>query len=155
MKRLNRREALWGAVATTGVAALAGSAAAADPPAAKKNHNPGPAVPGTTKADSCGPRELFAVVDAEGNLKRGLHAVSARVMDIGVYEVRFARDVRRGVYLATVGGHGYEGIPQAASVAVMGLAPDPRGVLVYTTDLTGAPLATGFHLLVVCPEGYA
>jgi hypothetical protein len=155
MKRLNRREAL-GVVASTGVAALAGAAAAADPPAGKKPKlNPGPAAPGTTKPDSYGPRELFAVVDSEGNLKRGLHAVSSRVLDIGVYEVRFARDVRRGVYLATAGGHGYEGIPLAASVAVMGLAPDPRGVLVYTTDLTGAPLATGFHLLVVCPEGYA
>ena len=155
MKHLSRRQAL-GAVAATGAAALAGSAVAADPPADKRPKlNLGPAAPGSTKPDRYGPRELFAVVDADGNLKRGLHAVSARVMDVGVYEVRFARDVRRGVYLATAGGHGYEGIPLAASVAVMGLAPDPRGVLVYTTDLTGAPLATGFHLLVVCPEGYA
>jgi hypothetical protein len=155
MKRMSRREAL-GAVAATGAAALAGSAAAADPPAGQKPKlNTGPAAPGTTRPDGYGPRELFAVVDAEGNLKRGLHAVSSRLMDIGVYEVRFARDVRRGAYLATAGGHGYEGLPPAASVAVMGLAPDPRGVLVYTTDLTGAPMSTGFHLLVVCPEGYA
>lgn len=155
MKRLNRREVL-GAVATTGVAALAGSAAAADPPAANKvKYNTGPAVPASTRADSYGPKELFAVVDQEGNLKRGLHAASARQVGVGVYEVRFARDVRRGAYLATAGGHGYEGIPLAASVAVMGLASDPRGVVVFTTDMTGNPLATGFHLLVVCPEGYA
>jgi hypothetical protein len=37
----------------------------------------------------------------------------------------------------------------------MGRATDPRGVLVYTTDQGGDPAATGFHLLVVCPEGYA
>jgi hypothetical protein len=155
MKRLNRREAL-GVVTTTGVVALARSAAAADTAPAKRRHrNPGPAVPGTTKPDSHGPRELFAVVDFEGTLRRGLHAASSQRLDLGVYEVLFARDVRRGVYLATVGGHGYEGVPVAASVSVMGLASDPRGVLVYTSDLTGAPIATGFHLLVVCPEGYA
>jgi hypothetical protein len=129
MKRLNRREVL-GAVATTGVAALAGSAAAADPPAANRGkHNIGPAVPGTTRADSYGPKELFAVVDSEGNLRRGLHAVSSRQVEAGVYEVRFGRDVRRGVYVATAGGHGYEGMPPAAAVTVMGLASDPPGRL--------------------------
>jgi hypothetical protein len=98
---------------------------------------------------------MFAVVDAEGNLRRGLHVVSTRALEVGVYEVIFRRDVRRGVYLATPGGHGYEGVPLAAAASVMGRASEPGGVLVYTTDLTGAPLATGFHLLVVCPEGYA
>jgi len=34
-------------------------------------------------------------------------------------------------------------------------ATEPNGVFVYIVDLTGNPLATGFHLLVVCPEGYA
>src|SRR5262249_17839245 len=87
MKRLNRRQAL-GAVATTGVAALASSGAAAVPPAAKKRHpNLGPAAPGSTKPDSHGPRELFAVVDMDGNLKRRLHAVSSRQIELGVYEV--------------------------------------------------------------------
>jgi hypothetical protein len=76
-------------------------------------------------------------------------------MDIGVYQVIFARDVRRGVYVVSPGGHGYEGVPIPSAASVVGLASDPRGVLVYITEMTGDPLNAGFHLLVVCPEGYA
>jgi hypothetical protein len=154
MKNVTRRQALG--VVATGAAVLTGAATAAGQAAAKKpKANVEPPVASTAKPESYGPRELFAVVDAEGNLKRGLHVESVRCLEVGVYEVIFRRDVRRGVYLATPGGHGYEGVPLAAAVSVMGRATDPRGVLVYTCDLTGAPLGTGFHLLVVCPEGYA
>ena len=154
MKNLTRRQALG--VVATGAAVLTATAPAAAQPAAKKSKaNAEPPVHSNAKPESYGPRELFAVVDMQGNLKRGLHVVAAGSLETGVYEVIFNRDVRRGVYLATPGGHGYEGVPLAAAASVMGRASDPRGVLVYTTDLTGAPLATGFHLLVVCPEGYA
>jgi hypothetical protein len=98
---------------------------------------------------------LFAVIDFEGNIQRGQHAVSCKQLELGVYEVIFSRDVRRGVYVATPGGHGYEGMPLSATLAVMGRATDPRGVLVCTTNQQGDPLATGFHLLVICPEGFA
>jgi hypothetical protein len=153
MKSVSRREAIR-LVGASGVTALAASAAAAaDSPKSKANTEP--PVPSNAKPDSYGPRELFAVVDFEGNIKRGLHAVSCKRLDLGVYEVIFNRDVRRGVYLVTPGGPGCEGIPLSAAASVLGRATDPRGVLVYTTDLTGAALATGFHLLVVCPEGYA
>jgi hypothetical protein len=159
MKNVHRRDVLR-AVATTGAAALAGSAVAAQPDrkgaaAQKSKLNPGPPAPACTKAESCGPRELFAVVDQQGNLQRGLHVVSTKLLDIGVYQVIFARDVRRGAYVASAGGHGYVGIPLPAAAAVIGLASDPRGVLVYMTDMSGDPIDTGFHLLVVCPEGYA
>jgi hypothetical protein len=154
MKRVSRREAIR-VVATTGTAALAASVAGAADKPAKKKHNTEPAVPSKATPNSVGPRELFAVVDRDGNLSRGLHVASARALDVGVYEVIFNRDVRRGAYLATLGGHGFEGNPVAGSVAVIGRATDPRGVLVYTTDLSGDQLGIGFHLLVVCPEGYA
>jgi hypothetical protein len=140
---------------------MAGSAFAAQPAdrnraaPQKSNLNSGPAAPASTKPESYGPRELFAVVDGRGNMQRGLHVVSTKLKDAGVYQVIFARDVRRGVYIATAGGHGYEGVPIPAAAAVVGLASDPRGVLVYMTDASGDPINTGFHLLVVCPEGHA
>jgi len=155
MENVSRRKAMQ-LMGTTGAAALVASPGrAADGPGKKPQHNAEPAVPSKAAPDSHGPREMFAVVDHEGNLKRGLHAVAAKRLDIGVYEVIFSRDVRRGVYLVTPGGHGYEGIPPSATVGVMGRASNPRGVLVFTTNQQGDPLATGFHLLVVCPEGYA
>jgi hypothetical protein len=98
---------------------------------------------------------MFAVVDAQGNLQRGLHTVSTRRVAQGIYEVILARDVRRGVYLATLGGHGFVGLPIPGSVSTMGLARDPRGILVYTTNTEGAGVDISFHLLVICPEGYA
>ncbi len=155
MKNVTRRDAMR-LVATSGAGALAASTAgAAEPAQVKRKPNSEPAVASKATPESHGPRELFAVVDLDGTLKRGLHAVSSKRLDLGVYEVIFTRDVRRGVYLATPGGPGYEGTPLAAVASVMGRATEPRGVLVFTVDMTGAPLASGFHLLVVCPEGHA
>jgi hypothetical protein len=155
MKGVTRRQAI-GLAAATGTGVVAGSAAkSAQVPKTQPKSNREPSVPSKATAENCGPREMFAVVDADGNLKRGLHAVSARSLEAGVYEVLFARDVRRGAYLVSTGGPGYEGVPLSAVASVMGRASDPRGVLVFTSDLTGAPQATGFHLLVICPEGYA
>jgi hypothetical protein len=113
MHNLNRRDVMQLAAAA-GAVALAGPVAqAADPPAKKPKGKPelvqrpkGNAEPvreSTATAEHFGPRELFAVVDFEGNLKRGMHVVSAQCLDLGLYEVIFNRDVRRGVYLATPG----------------------------------------------------
>jgi hypothetical protein len=155
MQRVNRRQAMKLVGASGAAVVAAATANAADPSGKKSKANTEPPVESHASADSVGPREMFAVVDFEGNLKRGLHAVACKRLELGVYEVIFNRDVRRGVYLATCGGHGYEGVPLSAIATVMSRATNPRGVLVYTTGLQGDPIATGFHLLVVCPEGYA
>src|SRR5262245_49145980 len=121
MHNVNRREMLRRAAAA-GTMALAGSAAHAADPSAQKptgqpelvkkpKGNPEPAVPSRATAERYGPRELFAVVHADGSLKRGMHVLSSTCLDLGLYEVIFSRDVRRGVYLATPGGDGYTGIP--------------------------------------------
>lgn len=157
MKKVSRRDAMQ-KLGTTGAAAaalMAASAKAAAPAAQGKKHNMEPAVESTARAENHGARQLFAVVDPEGNLKRGENVVSSQRLGFGIYEVLFNRDVRRGAYLATAGGHGYAGVPLGATANVMGRATDPHGVLVYTTNMEGEPINTGFHLLVVCPEGFA
>src|SRR5262245_27696610 len=99
MNTVSRRDAMKLA-ATTGAAALATAAAAAgDPPPQKPKVNNEPPVEGNATAESYGARELFAVVDWEGKLRRGLHAVSAKRLGLGYYEVVFDRDVRRGAYV--------------------------------------------------------
>jgi hypothetical protein len=155
MNTVSRRDAMKLA-ATAGAGCLAASAAAAaDPPQKKPKVNSERPVESRTTADRHGARELFAVVDWDGKLRRGLHAVAAAKLDVGCYEVVFDRDVRRGAYVATTGGHGYEGTPPAAVANVMGRANDPRAVFVFVSDLTGAGLAAGFHLMVICPDGFA
>jgi hypothetical protein len=69
--------------------------------------------------------------------------------------VIFKRDVRRGVYLATVGGPGYAGLPPTGYVSVQGRSTNPRGVLVSTASAQGENVNMGFHLLVLGPDGYA
>jgi hypothetical protein len=152
MTPITRREALQLTAAAGAVTAL-GATAAAQPPKGKANQEP--PVPSQASAESHGPRELFAVVDQDGGLKRGLHAVAAKKLEIGVYEVTFNRDVRRGAYLATIGGASYGGLPPVGQIGVMGRVNNPRGVLVTTTNADGDPVDAGFHLLVICPEGFA
>jgi hypothetical protein len=156
MKRLTRREVIGGAAAA-GAAALSASAAAGQPSNARPGPlvNSGPAVPSKARADDHGPRELFAVVDGRGRLRRGMHVADVARLGPGLYEVMFRRDVRRGVYLATIGDHAEEGLPPTGYVSVQGRSTDPRGVLVATANSQGENVDMGFHLLVVCPDGFA
>jgi hypothetical protein len=153
MSRETRREAIKLAA---GVAIVGASAAVATgAPKKKPKANDEKPVPSKAIPENYGPREMFAVVDAQGTLRRGFHAVSAQRLSLGIYEVIFKRDVRRGAYLATLGGHSWGGLPPAGSIGVMGRASDPRGVVVRTSDGCGNQLDAGFHLLVICPDGYA
>src|SRR5262249_25454357 len=113
MKDVTRRQAIQ-ALTATGAVVLGSSAAVTAAQAQTPKHNGEAPVESKAKPDAHGPRELFAVVDADGTLKRGMHVVAATRLGLGTYEVIFARDVRRGVYLATPGGHGYVGIPLPA-----------------------------------------
>jgi hypothetical protein len=156
MKPLTRRDVIAGAAAV-GAAALGVSAAVGQPqdPGPGPQVNSGPVVPSKASANDHGPRELFAVVDARGRLRRGMHVARVAYLGPGLYEVIFRRDVRRGVYLATVGDPGDEGLPPTGYVSVQGRSTDPRGVLVATANSLGENVNLGFHLLVICPDGYA
>jgi hypothetical protein len=156
MNPLTRRDVLSGAAAA-GAVALGVSAVAGEPQnkKAREKCNCGPVVASKASADECGPRELFAIVDGRGRLHRGMHVARVSYLGPGLYEVTFKRDVRRGVYLATIGGHSQEDLPPTGYVSVQGRSNDPRGVLVSTANALGENVDMGFHLLVVCPDGYA
>jgi hypothetical protein len=156
MSKFPRRAFLTGAAAA-GAAALGVPAAGQGPQPGKPGprHNTGPVVPSKANASDYGPRELFAVVDANGALRRGMHVAGVAHLAPGLYEVTFRRDVRCGVYVATVGGHTHEGLPPAGSASVQGRSTNPRGVLVSTINMLGENVDLGFHLLVVCPDGFA
>jgi hypothetical protein len=156
MKTLTRRDVVT-AAAAVGAAALGVSAVAGEVPTKKSDPQPnaGPVIPSKSGPEDHGPRELFAVVDARGKLRRGMHVASVSSLGTGLYEVIFRRDVRCGVYQATIGGHGQEGLPPVGYVSVEGRSTNPRGVLVSTANSQGENVDLGFHLLVICPDGYA
>ncbi len=156
MKPTTRREVL-SVAAAAGAAALGVSMAAGQTQTKKPlpHANAGPAAPSKAGPDDHGPREMFAVVDSRGMLRRGMHVAGIAYLGTGLYEVLFKRDVRRGVYLATIGGCANEGLPPQGYVSVEGCAKDPRGVIVSTANAQGENVDLGFHLLVICPDGYA
>jgi hypothetical protein len=156
MKPLTRRDVLTGA-AVVGAASLGVSTAAGKAQTKKQGPQPNAGPPVASKAgpDDHGPREMFAVVDARGKLRRSMHVASVAYLGTGLYEVIFRRDVRCGVYLATIGGHGWEGLPAVGYVSVEGRSTNPRGVVVSTFNSERISGDMGFHLLVVCPDGYA
>src|SRR6516225_1908950 len=130
MKRLTRREVIRGATAA-GVAALGASAATADPQDKSPNQDPGrgPSAPKKAGADNPALRQMFAVVDARGKLRRGMQVDRVFRLQAGLYEVIFAGDVQRGVYLATVSGPADAGLPPTGYVSVQGRVAAPRTVL--------------------------
>jgi hypothetical protein len=95
---------------------------------------------------------MFAVVDARGKLRRGMQVDRVFRLQAGLYEVIFAGDVQRGVYLATVSGPADAGLPPTGYVSVQGRVAAPRTVLVSTANSQGENVDMGFHLLVVCPD---
>ena len=105
--------------------------------------------------DNPGPEQLFAVVNANGTLARGLFAVSSANLGTGFYEVIFSRDVTRGAYIATIGSSATSGIEQTGEITVVGRVGNPNGVFITTTDSAGNFQNRGFHLAVLCPQAFA
>jgi len=158
MDELTRRDAIR--ATAVGVAAVGTMAlAAVDEKAAKaadKDHpNAGKHVESKAAAITLGPREVWAVVGPDGKLCRGQYVKSSAKVGTGMYEVIFTRDVRRGVYLATIGLCGFVGASPPGQINVVGRVSNVNGVFIETTDSAGKFVDLGFHLLVVNPEGFA
>ena len=109
------------------------------------------------RCENPGPQHLFAVVERDGDLRRGRYAVSSQKVDLpnGCYEVIFSRDVTHAAYVATIGSPEFQGIEQTGEITVVGRVGNPRGVFITTTDSNGNFADRGFHLVVISYEGFA
>jgi hypothetical protein len=97
---------------------------------------------------------LWAVVDGNGEaIVRGNRAVSVNRSSAGIYQVRFARNVRNCAYVASVGLTGASGNPPPGEIGVVGEAASVRGVWIQTFDSSGASADRDFHLIVDCGRG--
>jgi hypothetical protein len=102
-----------------------------------------------------GPTELFAVVNADGTLVRGLHAVSATKLATGTYEVVFSRDVTHGAFVACIGNSNPFPFEFRGFIATAPRFANPNGILVITSAFDLSTADRGFHLTVLCPQGFA
>jgi len=101
----------------------------------------------------------FAVIDgttvpATPSVARSNPAgVTVTLVQTGVYEVAFPKDVSGCAYTATIGSASNT-VPTQGQISVSGDvdADSPNDVTVYTFDTTGVtPTDNSFHLLVSCP----
>ncbi|MFG3601676.1 hypothetical protein [Micromonospora chersina] len=92
-------------------------------------------------------RVLFAVVDANGSLVRGLGATSATRLAAGMYQVAFDQDVARAAYVGTV-GPAAGGLAPQGSITVAARTGIPNAVFVETYAASGHT-DRPFHLAVL------
>jgi hypothetical protein len=104
-------------------------------------------------AASASGRTLFAVVDGDGTLARGVGAVSATKFTAfpGAYAVIFDRDVDQGAFVATIGLSQDAGQSLPGEIVVNLREGTTNGVFVETSDDAGANADRSFHLVVVLP----
>jgi hypothetical protein len=94
---------------------------------------------------------LWAVVDGTtGNLDRGNGVTFTNKSDTGDYQVRFNKNVRNCVYVASVGLPGSSGVELPGQIGVVGENASVNGVWIDTYDSLGAEADRSFHLLVDC-----
>jgi hypothetical protein len=152
MDDLTRRQALKLA-ASTGVAAVGAAVAGGSAARAQQAQRPGPndgisvdEVPGP---DIPSGQYGYAVVNSNGTLARGHHAVKSDRIATGQYEVIFDSNVRMGAYIATIGLSGSTGNSPAGQITVVGRRNNANGVFVETSNSSGTLTDLGFHLGVL------
>jgi hypothetical protein len=94
-------------------------------------------------------RVLFAVVNADGALVRGLGAAVADRLATGMYQVVFDQDVTAAGYVGTLGLPGNAGVAPCGEVTVAGRTGIPNAVFVCTYAVDGTPTDRPFHLAVL------
>jgi hypothetical protein len=92
---------------------------------------------------------LFAVINANGTLVRGLGVASAQRLANGVYEVIFNRNISRCAYVATMGDPG-TGVGPPGEIGVASRGGNPNGVFVTTYNSGGILADRPYHLAVHC-----
>ncbi|MFC3504718.1 hypothetical protein ACFOOK_27640 [Micromonospora krabiensis] len=94
-------------------------------------------------------RVLFAVVNANGTLIRGLGVATANRLSTGMYQVIFDQDVSAAGYVGTVGLAGSAGVAPIGDISVAGRTGIPNGVFVETFASDGTAADRPFHLAVL------
>jgi hypothetical protein len=97
-------------------------------------------------------RPLWAVVNANGSLARGVGAVSAGRVDgpTGTYAVVFNRAVTNCAYIGTIGLSGTVGSSPPGEITVVRRFDNSAAVHVETHNSAGLSADRGFHVSISC-----
>jgi hypothetical protein len=97
-------------------------------------------------------RPLFAVINTNGSLARGVGVTSSANLSDGAYEVIFNRNVTGCAYAATLGDGSlgtYDG-----EVSATNRLFNSNGVFVETKNSAGTEANVPFHLVVTCSDAF-
>ncbi|MGB2567594.1 hypothetical protein ACPFP2_03955 [Micromonospora citrea] len=94
-------------------------------------------------------RALYAVVNADGALVRGLGATSSARLATGMYQVIFDQDVSVAAYVGTLGLAGAAGVAPFGAITVAGRTGIPNAVFLKTFAGDGSAADRAFHLAVL------
>ena len=135
-------------VAGAAAAALMGSVVVAQAGSALKNTD------GSTARSPLGTilgsATLFAVIRADGTTARGDGNVQPVIkLGVGVYDIRFFRNVLGCAYIANIGGDNFN-VESPGFVTVTNRAGANNGIFLTTHNSAGTATDKGFHLFVNC-----
>ena len=99
---------------------------------------------------TCGSGPLFAVVNSDGSLARGVGVSGTAKVVTGRYTVTFNRNMTGCTAVGSVGFTGTSGVPPAGFVGVVGSGGNANAWFIATYDATGANVDEAFHLIAVC-----
>jgi hypothetical protein len=155
MRTLSRMLSILAAMAVGALLVIGGTVFAQAPAAPSGPNGAGGPQPqsviGTSKGLPVSARVLWAVVNADGTLARGLMMGPAPSthLSTGNYEVIFSQNMAGCAYAATI-GNAATGTAPAGFITVAARAGNVNGVFVQTSDTTGALADRQFHLVVTC-----
>jgi hypothetical protein len=102
---------------------------------------------------ACGPRLMWAVVNADGTLARSTAGVASSRSTTGQYAVTFPINVTNCAHLSGDGTAGNAGAAPVAIVGTSGLNSNAKGVFIATYSESNSSFGlndAAFHLVVVC-----
>lgn len=94
-----------------------------------------------------GPKVMWAMVDASGQLVRGSGVVSSKKMSTGAYQVFFEQDVEECAHVAQIT---YFSAPGEIYTHPNAVDPDSVILFTYDTAQTRRDADKTFHLVVTC-----
>jgi hypothetical protein len=152
MNKLMKTGVTLSTAAVLATGAAVGTALADGGPSNLNDPGTGPTASSKVVAKAAAKKKdrVFAVVRADGTKQRARGFQSSTKIGTGVYEVRFARNIKKCAWTGTVGIGGFSGSTGAAMITITGRAGTNDGLFVTTFDGAGTPADLPFLTTVTC-----
>jgi hypothetical protein len=95
-------------------------------------------------------RRMWAVVDVDGTLVRGVNVATTHRQHTGSYRIEFTEPITGCAWIATAGPPGNGTYPPAVFITVIGSGLSDSRLFVNPRDATGTLVDAAFHVAILC-----